>query len=270
MNNKSDRQQPTTTTDLNVWARRIFLALTSENFNATKAEAIGDILSNLVTESGIAADHSQLIEIAYPVMIQALPFEYGRGIHHAIKSIIHSEVLDNETLESEFDYDDKKKSGAAKTEADARQAAYEEKDLAITLSRVIAGEYGELPKPLYDAIMKALDHTGDTFEQYYSGSKIGSADYIHEYLQSYSDEDDALEMVNTAEGEKLALVIDGLLDNKNLPSEVHNAITHSFVAMMSGKDERSLNAEVLTELLTTTQTAKRKTTKGGKKTAKTK
>jgi hypothetical protein len=54
---------------------------------------------------------------------------------------------------------------------------------------------------------------------------------------------------DTIKGKQLAAVLDGLLDNKNLPREVEHAITAAFVSMMPGDDERSINAEVIAELL---------------------
>ena len=80
-------------------AEIISVALASDNFPEDKKDALLEVLCLLESESGVGASHEALIKFAYPLMIEALNVQYGRGIHHAIRAIIESEERNNEAFE---------------------------------------------------------------------------------------------------------------------------------------------------------------------------
>ena len=60
--------------------------------------------------------------------------------------------------------------------------------------------------------------------------------------------------VDELSGSKLALVLDSLLDNDNLPAPIHNAIYSALGMMMKEGDVKNLNAETISEILQNAET----------------
>lgn len=83
-------------------AEKLSCALASNTFSDDKKDALLEILCVLENEANISASHSELIKIAYPLMIKKLNIQYGKGFHQAINAIIESEERGSDDFEIEL------------------------------------------------------------------------------------------------------------------------------------------------------------------------
>ncbi len=53
-------------------------------------EIIGEIIICLANEAGLGVDDPKIIELTFPLMIERVDFNYGRGVIHSLDAVLDS------------------------------------------------------------------------------------------------------------------------------------------------------------------------------------
>lgn len=170
--------------------RRLSCALESENFDAGKCDAIQEIISELMNESQISLDHPQIIPIAFPLMLEAVGDEYGKGVFSAIRTIIQSEENGNEAFTAELDsfhlpyFDTAEYMATSAHEASVPQ-----------VSKILSGLLNNpnLPANLKDAITTELQNLFNDLDGATKDAIEYTPDYISRLFQANSEKSEVTE-----------------------------------------------------------------------------
>jgi hypothetical protein len=93
----SDNQTPAKTLEehhLQIMANKINHVLASDKVSDEFKDALGDCLMDAGNEGGIGFSHPILAKTAFPLIIESLDSDYGKGIYHTIRTLIESVATD--------------------------------------------------------------------------------------------------------------------------------------------------------------------------------
>lgn len=85
---------------LQILANKLSHILASDKLTDEAKDAFGSIIFNAGNEVNLAVDDPELVKIAFPKIIKALPFEYGKAIVHALTALLDSNLVS--PIESEL------------------------------------------------------------------------------------------------------------------------------------------------------------------------
>lgn len=163
---------------LQVRTNKICHVLASDKVSEDAKEAFKSLILEAANEAGISdgGGDPEVVKVVFPKIIRALDFEYGRGIYHAIGSLLDSNLV--APIEDELEqYSKRFESSPEKAESKdvldlskvcteflkTRESVEKPVDLAALLSAAM--KHPDMPTQLYNVLSDELIHTPDEFSE---------------------------------------------------------------------------------------------------------
>lgn len=81
---------------LRIMAKQLSYVFNSDDVSDDAKNVIEDVLINVCNEIGLGITSPELIEMAFPLIIKSLNFNYGLGIYDALRALLESPLIEGE------------------------------------------------------------------------------------------------------------------------------------------------------------------------------